>query len=144
MCAIQRILGIDYGRVRVGLALSDPLGITAQPLSVVSNTSPGALLEELAHVISEREVTHIVVGLPLKLDGTEGDAASEVRKFVNGLAERFGLPVGLWDERMTTAQAERAMIDADLSRAQRKKRRDKVAAQIMLQSYLDAHRDDTP
>lgn len=130
--------------MRVGLAISDPLGIIAQPLSVVSNTSADALLDALEHVISERGVTRIVVGLPLRLDGTEGEAASAVRIFADGLGQRFGVPVALWDERMTTAQAERAMLDADLSRAKRRKRRDKVAAQILLQSYLDAHRDDAP
>ena len=124
----------------MGLALSDPLGITAQPLVVLENKSPEVLFTELARVTSEREVTHIVLGLPLKLDGTEGPAASEVRTFAEELRRRLDLPVELWDERMSTAQAERAMLDADMSRAERKKRRDKVAAQIFLQSYLDAHR----
>ena len=124
----------------MGLALSDPLGITAGPLVVLENKSPEVLFTELARVTSEREVTHIVLGLPLKLDGTEGPAASEVRTFAEELRRRLDLPVELWDERMSTAQAERAMLDADMSRAKRKKRRDKVAAQIFLQSYLDAHR----
>ncbi|KPJ55860.1 MAG: hypothetical protein AMS16_03505 [Planctomycetes bacterium DG_58] len=133
-------MGIDYGRVRVGLALSDPLGITAQPLAVLESKSPEVLLTDLGRIVSEREVTHVVLGLPLKLDGTEGSAASEARTFAEELRRRLDVPVELWDERLSTVQAERAMLDADMSRTQRKKRRDKVAAQILLQSYLDAHR----
>jgi putative Holliday junction resolvase len=124
----------------VGLALSDPLGITAQPLSVIENRSDDVLLGELSRVMSECGVTHIVVGLPLKLDGTEGPAAGEARTFAEKLRGAFQAPVELWDERLSTAQAERAMLEADMSRAKRKRRRDKVAAQIFLQSYLDAHR----
>ncbi|HUV38455.1 MAG TPA: Holliday junction resolvase RuvX [Planctomycetota bacterium] len=135
-----RVLGIDYGRARVGLALSDGLGLTAQPLAVLRNTGVDALLDALEKVIVEREVTRLVVGLPLSLDGSEGPAAAGVRVFAAKLTGRFELPVALWDERLSTAQAERAMLDADLSRAQRKKRRDKVAAQVFLQSWLDAHR----
>jgi putative Holliday junction resolvase len=107
--------------------------LRAQPLE--------RLIDELARVVAEREVTHVVLGLPLKMDGTEGPAAAEVRKFAEVLRERLKLPVELWDERLTTAQAERAMLDADLSRAKRKLRRDKVAAQILLQSYLDSRRN---
>lgn len=125
----------------MGLALSSPLGTTAHPLAVIKNTSPEALFEELSRIISGREVTHVVVGLPLKLDGTEGAAAAEVRGFAEALGEHTGLPVELWDERLSTVQAERAMLSADLSRAKRKGRRDKVAAQIFLQSYLDARRN---
>jgi len=124
----------------VGLALSDPLGITAQPLAVLESKSPEVLLTDLGRIVSEREVTHVVLGLPLKLDGTEGSAASEARTFAEELRRRLDVPVELWDERLSTVQAERAMLDADMSRTQRKKRRDKVAAQILLQSYLDAHR----
>lgn len=124
----------------MGLALSDPLGITAQPLAVLESKSPEVLLTDLGRIVSEREVTHVVLGLPLKLDGTEGSAASEARTFAEELRRRLDVPVELWDERLSTVQAERAMLDADMSRTQRKKRRDKVAAQILLQSYLDAHR----
>jgi len=139
---MRRVLGIDYGRVRIGLALSDPLRITAQPLEVVRRTGDDATFDAIARVIDEREVTHIVLGLPLQLDGEEGPAAKEVRAFAVKLGERFETPIELWDERLSTAQAERAMLDADLSRAQRKKRRDKVAAQIFLQSWLNVHRND--
>jgi putative Holliday junction resolvase len=118
------------------------LGIIARPLSVVEHHSDDLLFAELTHVMAEYGVTHIVLGLPLKLDGTEGPAALEVRTFAEKLRGALSTPVELWDERLSTAQAERAMLDADMSRANRKQRRDKVAAQIFLQSYLDAHRSD--
>ena len=137
---MNRILGIDYGRVRVGLALSDALGLTAQPLDILRNTSIDALADQIDAIITEREVTLIVVGLPLQMDGEEGQAAEEVRRFAAKLGEQLAPPIEFWDERLSTAQAERAMLDADMSRAKRKKRRDKVAAQIFLQTYLDAHR----
>ena len=107
---------------------------------MLRNTSVEALLDGLAAIVAEREVTDIVVGLPLQLDGTEGPAAAEVRAFAAKLADRIEVPIEFWDERLSTVQAERAMLDADMTRAKRKKRRDKVAAQIFLQSYLDAHR----
>lgn len=142
MRAIGRILGIDYGRSRVGLALSDPSGTIAQPFTVLDRRSDEALFEGLSRIVAEHEVTHVVLGLPVRLDGTEGAASQEVRTFAETLRERLDVPVDLWDERLTTARAEREMLQADLSRAKRKKRRDKVAAQILLQSYLDAHRSD--
>jgi putative Holliday junction resolvase len=130
--------------VRLGLAVSDPLGIMAHPLAVVENRDGEAAMREVARLMAEREVTKIVVGLPVRMDGTEGPSAAEARKFAEALRARFQVPVDLWDERLSTAQAERAMLDADMSRAGRKKRRDKVAAQIFLQAYLDAHRGATP
>ena len=126
----------------MGLALSDPLGVIARPLAVVERRSDDTLFAELSRVMTEYAVTHIVLGLPLKLDGTEGPAAAEVRTFAEKLRAALSAPVELWDERLSTVQAERALLDADMSRAKRKQRRDKVAAQVFLQSYLDAHRSD--
>jgi putative Holliday junction resolvase len=126
--------------VRVGLALSDPTGIIAQPLQVVDARNVDALFAELRAIASERQVGELVVGLPLRLDGEEGPAAAAARAFAERLGAALKLPVTLWDERLSTAGADRAMLDSDLSRAQRRKRRDKVAAQIFLQSYLDAQR----
>ena len=137
----QRVLGIDYGRARHGLALSDPLGITAQPLCAVNARDAEKALGEIAALCEEKGVTKIVVGLPLAMNGTEGLSAAEARKFADVLAAKLALPVELWDERLTTAQAERAMLDHDLSRADRKAHRDAMAAQIMLQTWLDAHRE---
>ncbi len=137
---IERILAIDYGRARHGLALSDPLGITAQPLAAIPARDTEMALDEIARVCEDRGVTLVVVGLPLKMDGTEGPAAAEVRRFAEKVKARLNLPVEMWDERLSTAQAEHAMLDHDLSRATRKVRRDSMAAQIFLQTYLDAHR----
>jgi putative Holliday junction resolvase len=128
----------------VGLALSDPSLTIARPFDVLGARRLDVLFEALARIIAEQEVDRIVLGLPLQMDGTPGLAAEEVEEFAEKLRARFALPVELWDERLTTAQAERAMLDADLSRAKRKLRRDKVAAQMILQSYLDAHRRKAP
>ena len=128
----------------MGLALSDPSLTIARPFDVLGARRLDVLFEALARIIAEQEVDRIVLGLPLQMDGTPGLAAEEVEEFAEKLRARFALPVELWDERLTTAQAERAMLDADLSRAKRKLRRDKVAAQMILQSYLDAHRRKAP
>ena len=138
--AIQRILAIDYGRARHGLALSDPLGITAQPLYAVEARDHAKALDEIAAVCADKGVTMLLVGLPLQMTGLEGQAAAEVRRFAETLKARIDLPIEFWDERLTTAQAERAMLDHDLSRAKRKIHRDAMAAQILLQTWLDAHR----
>ena len=121
------------------MAISDPLGITAQPAGLIDTRKVDAL-HAIGETVAERGVTRIVVGLPRNMDGTEGPQAKEVRAFAAVLEERFGLPVELWDERLSSVRAEREMIDADLSRARRKKRRDVMAAQFILQNYLDARK----
>jgi putative holliday junction resolvase len=120
--------------------VSDPLGITAQPLFAVEARDTQKAFAEIAEVCEEKGVTLIVVGLPLQMKGTEGQSAAEARRFAETLKARLQLPLEMWDERLSTAQAERAMLDHDLSRARRKIHRDAMAAQIFLQSYLDAHR----
>ena len=136
---MPRILAIDYGTTRIGVAISDPTGIIASPLCVV-DVSEGRELDELAEIISREAVEKVVVGLPRRLAGDEGPAAQRVREFVAELSERIAVPVVTWDERLTTAQAERAMIAGGTRREQRRSRIDKVAAALMLQSYLDAVR----
>jgi len=136
----MKALGIDYGKARIGLAVSDDSGLLAAPLEVLQRTSPDADLERLAATAARLHVDHIIVGMPLQLDGTRGPAAGNVERFAAELSRRTEVPVELWDERLTTAQAERAMIDADASRRRRKQHLDAVAAQMMLQCYLDAHR----
>lgn len=129
-----RVLGLDPGRVRVGLALSDPLGITAQGLpSFVRGR--GSLLAYLAELIEQHAVARLVVGLPRRLDGGEGEAATEARRFAARLAERFGLPVELWDERLTTAAARRSFPPGE------RHDWDRLAAVFILQSWLDAQSD---
>jgi len=132
------VLGIDYGLVRVGLAASDPLGLTAQPVGMVPASDMEALLAQIEKVVAERDVRKVVGGLPLNMDGSAGPAVEGARAFAGVLGERLGIEVILWDERLSTVRAERAMLEGDLSRKKRAKRRDIIAAQMILQSYLDA------
>lgn len=140
----MRILGIDYGSRRVGLAISDPLGITAQPIGHFAWGSRDDLAGLIRRTVREREIGMIVVGLPVSMKGTLGPAAVNVLDFVDWLAAEVPVPVRTWDERLTTAEAERVLIDAGMRRDRRKTRIDQVAAQLMLQNYLDATqpRDD--
>ncbi len=132
-----RILGLDVGTARVGVALSDPLGMTAQPLEVIvrKRADPFARVAEL---IALNEVERVVVGNPLKLDGGEGLAVEAVGAFVAELERHISVPIELWDERLTTAAAERALLEGDVRRRERRDLRDKIAAALILQSYLDA------
>jgi putative Holliday junction resolvase len=133
-------LGIDYGTERIGLAASDALGITAQGLETIERTADSrGDMERIAAAAHDRKAEAVVVGYPLRMDGSEGPAAKEARQFAEVLGEFLGIPVHLQDERLTTAQAERTMLDADVSRSRRRKARDRMAAQIILQSFLDAH-----
>jgi putative Holliday junction resolvase len=129
---------VDYGQVRVGLAVSDSERRIASPLTTYQRrdaVKDAGFFREL--VVSE-EIAEFVVGLPLHLDGREGQKAHEARAFGKWLAETTGLPVILWDERFSTVQAESALWEAGLTHKRRKARRDRVAAQIFLQAYLDA------
>ncbi|MEN8148424.1 MAG: Holliday junction resolvase RuvX [Planctomycetota bacterium] len=131
----MRVLGIDYGTKRHGLAVSDPLGYTAQPAGLVQRQG-GDGIDEIASVIEEKEVERIVLGLPFNMDGSPGDHHDEVLEFGAKLEERFGLPLETIDERLTTVQAERAL--QGLSRKKRKARVDQMAAQLILQAWLDS------
>jgi len=134
----MRIIGIDTGEKRVGVAISDALGITAQGLSVIERKGDESLFDELKNIIDEHKVIEIVVGLPLNMDGSYGPKAKEAVRFSESLGKKFDIPIKLWDERMTTAEVQRIMIAADVSRQKRKKKIDKLAAQVMLQSYLNS------
>jgi len=138
-----RLLGIDLGSVRVGLALSDPLGYTAQPLKSMPRVGPRKDLDFLARLVRENDVKKVVVGLPLMLSGEEGRSATAAREFAGRLEERLsGLPVELWDERLTTVEAERTLVSADVSRRKRKEVVDGMAAVLILQSYMEAQSVD--
>ncbi|MEK7703317.1 MAG: Holliday junction resolvase RuvX [Myxococcota bacterium] len=134
---MKRLLGIDAGRVRVGVALSDPLGMIAQPLEVILRKRDDPF-KRIAALVIEYEVEGIVVGLPSQLDGSAGEAVHAIMHFVDKLRQKVSVPIETWDERMTTALAERTMIDAGVRREARRERIDKVAAALILQSYLDA------
>lgn len=135
---MARAMGLDVGDKTVGLALSDALGITAQGLPTVQRKSLEADLAAIMAICRENDVERLVVGLPLNMDGSEGPRAEICRRFGDRLSERSGLPVEYWDERLTTAQAERVLLEADLSRRKRKKVIDRLAAQVILQAWMDA------
>ncbi|OJT27411.1 Holliday junction DNA helicase RuvA [Archangium sp. Cb G35] len=134
----MRTLGLDYGTKTIGVAASDALGLTAQTVTTIRRTSLKADLAALKELVQEYEVERFVVGLPLNMDGTEGPRAEATRKFVDALTQALGLPVELWDERLSTVAAQRTLLEADLSRAKRREVIDQMAAQFILQGWLDA------
>ena len=131
-----RVLGIDHGDVRMGIALSDPTEFLASPLCVLDSTNAG--LDQITALIAEHKVEKIVVGLPRNMDGSYGSATEKVRKFIEKLKSRTAVPVFEWDERLSTVSAHNALREAGLDGKRRKGMVDKVAAQIILQNYLDA------
>ena len=134
-----RVLALDPGSVRVGVAVSDPLGIIAQPHSSLEAQDPD-ILESIASLARSLDVERIVVGLPLSLDGSEGPSAVQARKFAAEVAAATSLEVELADERFSSVTAERSMIEAGARRSERKGARDRVAAAVFLQTYLDGVR----
>ena len=135
------ILGIDYGDRRLGLALSDATALIAGGLPTLERRGPAEdVTEAIRRVCREHGVERIVVGLPVNKDGSHGPRARLSLEFADRLRDALGIEVATWDERLTSVQADRAMLAADLSRRKRKQRRDRVAAQLLLQSYLDARR----
>ncbi len=135
---MKMILGIDFGSKRIGLAVTDGLGITAQGLETLQRTDIDSDIAYIDDLVRKRRVDEIVVGRPLKLDGSSGTAADEAGEFADLLRDKLGIPVCLWDERLSTAQADKMMIGANVSRRKRKGARDRIAAQLILQSYMDA------
>jgi putative holliday junction resolvase len=133
----MRILAIDYGTKRVGLALSDETGTIAQPLQFLPAEPAAKLLDRLKETVAERKVEEIVVGIPRNMNGTYGPAAEKAREFVAALKQVLTIPVHTWDERLTTVQANRFLIETGMRREKRKERVDQTAAAILLQSYLD-------
>lgn len=133
-----RTLGLDYGSVTIGIALSDELGATAQPLPPLRRSELGADIEHLAATVEAHEVSRVVVGLPLNMDGSVGPKAREVMEFAELLRGSLSVPVLTWDERLTTRAAERALRELGTRGRKRKRIVDTVAAQLILQSYLDS------
>jgi len=135
-----RVLAIDLGTRRIGVALSDPTGTIASPLETLSVTGPRRAVEQVADLCRRHGVAAVVVGWPRNMDGSRGPAAKEAEAFAERLRPAAAVPVELWDERLSTAAAERALIDADVRRDERRRSRDRVAAAVILQGYLDARR----
>lgn len=134
----MRIMGLDVGEKRIGIALSDPLGWTAQGHSVLHCKNLQSDLKHLQDLCHEYEVTLIIVGLPRNMNGTLGPKAREVQEFAGQLAAYTGIEVDFWDERLTTLSAERTLLEADVSRRKRKQVIDKLAAVNILQGYLQS------
>ena len=133
----KRIVALDVGDRRIGIAVSDPLGITAQPLETYTRVGYGPDVRHIAEICKEYGTDQILSGLPRNMDGSQGFQVDKVREFAAKLEEQ-GLVVSFYDERMTTMLAEGALLEANMSRADRKKKVDMIAAVMILQSYLDA------
>ncbi len=134
----MRILGLDMGDRTIGVAVSDPLGYTAQGITTIKRRGLKNDLDEISRICKEYSVESIVLGLPKNMNGTLGESSEKVMEFSKVLENEFGLPTKFWDERLTTVAAHKAMLEADLSRAKRKKIVDKIAAIYILQGYLDS------
>ena len=137
---MDRMIGIDYGRARVGVAMSDPLGIFASPLETVASAK---IIEYLQKLTTSEKVVRFVVGYPMNLDGKPAEAAADVDAFLKRLAKSFpAVPVSLEDERFTSVLAHRAMIDGGMKKSERRKKEsvDKISAAIILQSYMDRNK----
>jgi putative Holliday junction resolvase len=133
-------MGLDIGDRRIGVALSDSLRIMAGALTVVERVTDDAALKQIIDLARENEAERIVVGMPRSLDGSLGKQAQAVQSFVDLLKRRTDIPVVTWDERLSTVAAERTMLEVGMKRDKRKKRRDSLAAAIILQGYLDRER----
>lgn len=137
----MRIMGLDYGSKTVGVAISDPLGITAQGIETITRKDENKLRKTCARIealIEEYQVEKIVIGLPKHMNNDIGIRAEKSMKFAEMLKRRTGLEVQMWDERLTTMEAERTLIESNIRREDRKKYIDKIAAVFILQGYLDS------
>ncbi len=132
------MLGLDVGSRRIGIAISDPLGITAQGLDTLHRQNKRLDFEKLEKIVREYGVTQIVVGLPLRMSGLEGTQAEKMQLFAEELRKRFQLPVHLWDERLTSAQANRLLRETEMSIKRRGQVVDQMAAVLILQSFMDS------
>jgi putative Holliday junction resolvase len=143
MPLLRRILALDVGSKRIGVAVSDPLGITAQGLDTIQRQNKRKDWEALGEVLKKYQVAEIVVGLPLRLSGAEGTQSGKMRQFAEDLKAKFKLPVHLWDERWTSTEANRLLRETNLSIEKRGKAVDRMAAILILQSWL-ASRESLP
>ena len=134
----MRILALDHGTKRVGVAVSDELKMIASPLEFIPAEPFEALLERVKELIREKEVELILLGMPRNMDGSYGPAALKAQEFAAALGANFAVPIKLWDERLTTTQAQKFLIQAGVRREKRKEKIDQTAAAILLQSYLDS------
>lgn len=139
----MRILGLDYGSKTVGVAVSDPLLITAQGVEIIRRESEGKIrktYQRIEELCKQYEVEKIVLGYPKNMNGTDGERAEKSLEFKENLERRTGLPVIMWDERLTTVSADNAMMESGIRRENRKEYVDEIAAMIILQNYLESIR----
>ena len=134
----MRILALDHGTIRVGVALSDELKMIAQPLEYILAEPVAGFLARLKEIIRDKEVELILLGMPRNMDGSYGPAALKVQAFAAMLKDAIPIPIKLWDERLTSTQAQRYLIQGGMRREKRKEKVDQTAAAILLQSYLDS------
>lgn len=134
---MKRWLALDLGHVRIGVALSDPLGLTAQPLTVLEASGTQKDMIAIGELVNQYEVTQVIVGLPLNMDGTESSTTKKVRDFTLKLSGKLNIPIFYVDERLTSKQAERALIEGNVRREKRRGKIDKVAAALLLQAALE-------
>ncbi len=137
---MKRILALDYGRRRVGIAYSDPLGLTAQPSGVLDGRNLDLLIKEICGLIAEMHVEKVIVGYPLNMNGQRGQSASRVSRFADRLFSETEIPVELWDERLTSVQAQKIIHQMGKKTGQNKDKIDTLSAVLILQNYLDHHR----
>lgn len=134
----MRVMGLDYGDRRIGVAISDELRWTAQGLTVVETRRDGGELDKIAEIAKEHDVSEVVVGLPKNMNGTIGPRGEICQDFAVQVKQKLGIPVHLWDERLTTVAAERTLAEAEIGLKKRKQVVDKMAATLILQNYLDS------
>lgn len=134
----MRVLGLDFGTERVGVAMSDELGIIAQPIEFIPRRPAAGLWERLRALHGDFSCERILVGMPRNMDGSYGPAAEAVKQFTEQLRQEMNVPIQTWDERLSSIQANRVLLQANVSRKKRKEKIDKMAAAVILQSYLDS------
>lgn len=133
----MRVIALDVGEKRIGVAVSDPLGITAQGVGVITRKNIDDDVNELKRFVDEYKADSIVVGMPLNMDGTKGQSAQKVAEFVEALSSMLDVPIATYDERLSTKESEKFLISSDVSRKKRRRVIDTMAAQLILQSYLE-------
>ena len=141
----KRILGVDFGLRRVGMALSDPLRVTAQPVSTLTYRTEAELWEKIEKIFRDNPIEMVVIGKPLNLDGSESEILRHVKVFKESLEERFHVPCHFWDERLTTQSANLTLREMGVRSSHHKGKRDQIAAALILQGFLDwLKRNETP
>lgn len=138
---MRRILALDFGEKRIGVAVSDALNITAQSVGTIERRGIKDDLKKIRELVQEYNADRLIVGLPLNMNGTKGRSADLAMEFVNEIKKEIQINVEMLDERLSTAQGERIFLEADISRRKRRKNLDKIAAQLILQNYLELHKD---